>query len=683
MDKLAPIDWVFIIGFFAISILVGIIVSRQASKNEDEYFLGGKSMPWWLLGFSMVATTFSTDTPNLVTNIVRTDGVGGNWTWWAFLITGMLTVFVYSKLWRRSNTLTDVEFYEIRYSGKPAAFLRGFRAGYLGIFFNIIVMGGVSLAVMKIGNMMFGIEPIWILIVASGVTLIFSALGGFRGVLITDFMLFITAMGGAVAAAYFAIHAKPEGMDVEAIGSVENLIKGVKAVGEAQGKDFLSIVPKNKTILISAFIIPLAVQWWAAYYPGAEPGGGGYLVQRMLAAKNEKHATGATLFFNFAHYALRPWPWILVALASLVIFKPDTDAQIQEYQKYFNDEANAIYKEYQQAPESVSAEELAQIKYLILWDKYQDKELRKTMSDLEIDDLRTKFMGTKGLSSMATALPEADMNRVGNDSAYSAILIKTLPKGVLGIVVASLIAAFMSTISTHLNWGSSYIVNDIWQRFYRPKASQKELVWVGRIATALLLIATILITFILEDAQNVFQLLISIGAGTGLLFILRWFWWRINAWSEFSAMVASFVSSIIFFALRQAEIIEFDPWIDTVSIVAISTVTWITVTFLTKPADKETLRSFCSLINPGGIGWKKIYKEAEAEGTPIKVTNQADNIGMGLLAMFFASIGVYGILFSTGYFIYGKYLAASLIGVGAIACTVLTFIFAKKTWKKA
>ncbi|MBN2653446.1 MAG: Na+:solute symporter [Spirochaetales bacterium] len=681
MDKLAIIDWVFIIGFFAVSILVGIIVSKRAGKNEDEYFLGGKSMPWWLLGFSMVATTFSTDTPNLVTGIVRKDGVGGNWVWWAFLLTGMLTVFVYSKLWRRSDTLTDVEFYEIRYSGKPAAFLRAFRAGYLGIFFNIIVMGGVSLAVMKIGNIMFGIDPTWILIVASLVTLIFSAIGGFRGVLITDFILFIVAMGGSVAAAYFAINTTPEGMDTEAIGSLSNLISGVKELGVTQEKDFLSIVPTSKDLLIAAFIIPLAVQWWAAYYPGAEPGGGGYLVQRMLAAKNEKHATGATLFFNFAHYALRPWPWILVALASLLIFRPDANADVERYEQYFSNDTKAIYEEYKLSPESIADEDLTKIKYLILLDQYEDKAQRETLSDAEISELKEFYLGAKGLSSIGQAFPDADITKIGDDSAYSAMLIKTLPKGFLGLVVASLVAAFMSTISTHLNWGSSYIVNDIWARFYRPKASQKELVWVGRVSTALLLVGTILLTlYVLEDAKEVFNLLISIGAGTGLIFILRWFWWRINAWSELSAMVSSFVMSVIFFFIRKYAEIGMPEYADLLIVVAVSTATWVTVTFLTSPADKKTLRNFCSLINPGGIGWKKVYKEAEVEGTPIQVKGKADNIPMGLLAMFFGSMGVYGFLFSTGFFIYGEYLKASLVGVMAIVVTVATLFFAKKTW---
>jgi len=320
---LESIDWTIIISFFAISLIIGLLVAKKAGSSSSEFFLSGRNMPWWLLGFSMVATTFSTDTPNLVTDFVRTDGVAGNWQWWAFLLTGMLTVFVYAKLWRRSGVMTDIEFYEIRYSGKPAAFLRGFRALYLGVFFNIIVMATVTLAAIKIGGVMFDFTPLQTIIVASIVTVAYSMLGGLRGVLITDFLLFFIAMFGSVVAAVVALNH-------EAVGGLSNMLVHENVVSK------LSLLPDfgegKWDIAISIFIIPIAVQWWNVWYPGSEPGGGGYIAQRMLAAKDEKHAMGATLFFNAAHYALRPWPWIIVALCSLIVF-PDLESLQQAWRK--------------------------------------------------------------------------------------------------------------------------------------------------------------------------------------------------------------------------------------------------------------------------------------------------------------------------------------------------------------
>jgi solute:Na+ symporter, SSS family len=458
--QLEWLDWAIVVSFMTISLLIGIFVSRRAGGSAESFFLSGRNMPWWLLGTSMVATTFSTDTPNLVTDIVRTNGVSGNWVWWAFLLTGLLTAFVYARLWRRSKVMTDLEFYEIRYSGKIAGFLRGFRAIYLGVFFNVMVMASVTLAAIKIGAVMLGLTPLQTVLIAGVVTAIFSTAGGFLGVILTDMILFTISMTGAVAAAVIAVNHP-------AVGGLDQLL------ANPQISDKLSMLPdfSNTELALSVFIIPLAVQWWSVWYPGSEPGGGGYVAQRMLAAKNEKHAMGAVIFFQFCHYALRPWPWIVVALASLVVF-PDLDA-------------------------------------------------------------------------LRSAFPDMDESVIGHDLAYPAMLT-FLPHGLLGLVVASLISAYMSTMSTQVNWGASYVVNDVYRRFIHPQASEKELVRVGRITTVLLMAAACGFALLLENALQAFGILLSIGAGTGLLFILRWFWWRINAWSEISAMVISFAIALYF-----------------------------------------------------------------------------------------------------------------------------------------
>ncbi|MDX1733341.1 MAG: sodium:solute symporter family protein, partial [Halioglobus sp.] len=444
------IDGAIIAAFIGLSLVVGIYVSRRAGASTQSYFLSGRNMPWWLLGTSMVATTFSTDTPNLVTDIVRTSGVAGNWVWWAFLLTGMLTTFIYARLWRRSGVLTDLEFYEIRYSGRAAGFLRGFRALYLGVFFNIMVMASVTLAAIKIGAVMLGLTPLQTVLIAGVATAIFSAAGGFIGVVLTDLILFLLSMTGAVAAAVVAVN-HPE------VGGLGALL----AHPALEGK--LSVLPdfSNTEMALAVFIIPLAVQWWSVWYPGSEPGGGGYVAQRMLAARDENNAMAAVLLFQFAHYALRPWPWILVALASLVVF-PD-------------------------------------------------------------------------LASLQAAFPDLQQSVVRHDLAYPAMLT-FLPAGLLGLVLASLISAYMSTMSTQVNWGASYVVNDFYRRFLKPDASERELVRAGRLTTILLMVAACTFALYLENALQAFSILLTVGAGTGLLFILRWFWWRINAWSEISAM---------------------------------------------------------------------------------------------------------------------------------------------------
>ena len=464
--QLTSLDWWIILLFFGLTLAVGLWLARSAGRSTTDFFLSGRNMPWWLLGISMVATTFSADTPNLVTDIVRTNGVAGNWVWWAFLLTGMLTVFVYARLWRKSGVVTDLEFYELRYSGKEAAFLRGFRALYLGVFFNIMIMASVCLAAIKIGGVMLGFSPVETVLVASVITVIYSSLGGLKGVIVTDFFQFILAMGATFWAAAYLI-------DLPQIGSLEQLLTHPNV------SEKLNFIPdlSQRELLITLFILPIAVQWWSVWYPGAEPGGGGYIAQRMLSAKNEKHAIWATLLFNVAHYALRPWPWILIALASLIIF-PD-------------------------------------------------------------------------LNAIQAAFPAIDPNIIRDDLAYPAMMT-LLPAGAIGLIVASLIAAFMSTISSHLNWGSSYVVHDFYHRFINPNASEKRLVAVGRLSTVLLMVFSALFALILSNALQAFQILLQIGAGTGLLFILRWFWYRINAYSELTAMVVSFVLAIYFQVIHPA-----------------------------------------------------------------------------------------------------------------------------------
>ena len=597
--ELALFDWLIIFLFFAVSLGIGIYVSKSSGKSANEFFLSGRSMPWWLLGLSMVATTFSTDTPNLVTDIVRTNGVSGNWVWWAFLITGLLTVFVYAKLWRKSNVNTDLEFYELRYGGKPASFLRKFRAIYLGIIFNVITMSAVTLAAIKIGGIMLGLEPWQTVITAGLVTVTFSAIGGFKGVVYTDVILFFVAMIGAIGAAYYLVNL-PEVGGIQALLTHENVVNKI------------SILPDfgNKEALITLLIIPLAVQWWSSWYPGAEPGGGGYIAQRMLAAKDENHAIGATFFFNIMHYALRPWPWILVALASLVVF-PD-------------------------------------------------------------------------LQSIQTAFPNITADKLGNDLAYPAMLTK-LPTGLLGLVLASLISAYMSTISTQLNWGSSYIVYDFYKRQINPEASQKRLVAVGRLSTVLLMVLSTLLALLLQNAIQLFNLLLVFGAGTGLIFILRWFWWRINAWSEITAMIASGVISLLLaipsFGIKEALFGAggiFPAWAEFPFVVVVTSTLWILVTIFTPSESKEVLRAFYKKIQPGGPGWKSVLEDAEKESITLTDSDAGWTVPSGIIAMLLGCLMIYSIMFATGYFIYGDYQLA--LPLSALAIVAAFFLI--KTWKK-
>lgn len=590
---LHAVDWISIIAFFVVSLAIGVSVARRAGKNPSEFFLSGRNMPWWLLGISMVATTFSADTPNLVTDIVRQNGVAGNWVWWAFLLTGMLTVFVYAKLWRRSGVLTDLEFYEIRYGGPAAAFLRGFRALYLGVFFNVLIMATVSLAMIKIAGVMLNLSPVRTLVIASVITVVYSALGGLRGVLITDFIQFVIAMAGSVAAAVIVVNLSDVG-GLDALLANERIIPKLRLL-----PDF-----SNTEAVMTLLVLPLAVQWWSVWYPGSEPGGGGYVAQRMLSAKTERHAIGATLLFNVAHYALRPWPWIIVALCSIIMY-PD-------------------------------------------------------------------------LASLRTAFPDIDPQVVQHDLAYPAMLTH-LPHGLLGVVVASLIAAFMSTISTHLNWGSSYVVNDFYKRFVNPEADDRAQVRVGRWSTVLLMIMAGSVALLLSNALQAFNILLQIGAGTGLLFILRWFWWRINPWSEITAMVVSFAVALHFqFLHTPLGLPAMSTGLQLVVGVGITTIAWVGVTLLTRASDSETLYQFYELVRPGGPGWKRVVECARDRGIELSGAGEAWEVPVELLCMLVATLMVYCALFATGYVVYGN--VAPGLGLGVVAIIAASVLF--RLWRK-
>ncbi|WP_092729030.1 sodium:solute symporter family protein [Algoriphagus alkaliphilus] len=588
--NVTALDWGIIAAFFIISLGIGLFTAKSAGSSAKEFFLSGRNMPWWLLGVSMVATTFSADTPNLVTDLVRKNGVAGNWAWWAFLLTGMLTVFVYAKLWRRSEATTDLEFYEMRYSGKGAAFLRGFRALYLGLFFNVVIMATVSLAAIKIGGVMLGLKPYETLLIASIVTVLYSSLGGLKGVLLTDFFQFFIAMAGSFGAAYYIL-------DLPEIGSLSNLLSHEVVSTK------LNFLPdfSDPNMYIPLFIMPIAIQWWATWYPGAEPGGGGYIAQRMLSAKDEKNAIGATLFFNIAHYALRPWPWILIALASLVIYP--------------------------------------------------------------------------NISDLQAAFPNIPVDKLGDDLAYSAMLTY-LPTGLIGIVLASLIAAVMSTLSTHLNWGSSYIVNDFYLRFMKPEATDKELVAVGRISTVVLMVLSAFLALAMSSALDAFEILLQIGAGTGLIFILRWFWWRINAYTEISAMAISFVVAIFFQVINPKVnwilIPENQAYLKLVYSVSITTIGWLLVTFLTQPEKDEILLSFYRKVTPAAYGWKKVLDRYPAE------KQEQGQLPKEIGLMLTGTVMVYAALFSTGFFIYGNLLP----GFIAAGIAILGGGIIISAWKK-
>jgi Na+/proline symporter len=546
-------------------------------------------MPWWLLGVSMVATTFSTDTPNLVAGLVREKGVAGNWVWWSFLLTGMLTVFMYARLWKRSGVMTDISFYELRYGGPAAAFLRGFRAVYLGLVFNVLVMGAVSLAAVKLGSILLG-WPGWLtLLLAGGVTLVYSGLGGLKAVIWTDFMQFILAMVGSVSACIYL-------MNLDSVGGMQAMLSNPLVASK------MNFLPdfSDANSWVPLLFVPLAVQWWSSYYPGAEPGGGGYIVQRMLSAKNEKHALGATLLFNVAHYALRPWPWILVAFASLVVF-PD-------------------------------------------------------------------------LTSLQQAFPNLAAHQIRHDMAYPAML-SLLPAGLLGLVAASLLAAYMSTMSTQLNLGASYLVNDVWLRFVNPESTDSQQLTVGRWATFGSLVLGSVLGLVLTDAGQAFELLLLLGSGTGGLFLLRWFWWRISARTELIAMLSSLLVAIYFTFIHDSlSLYPLESYEKLMLGTLITTCVWLGSCFILPPEDEAVLKNFVQKVKPGGPGWKSEWTASEAQGNLFLYQ---------FLAATLAILSVYGMLLATGTILYGQLPAAALLSVFSVLSGWACFRMAKraKLWQ--
>jgi solute:Na+ symporter, SSS family len=562
---LTRLDWGIVAASVVVSFLPAIFFFRRASKSTTEFFTSGRAAPWWLVGVSMVATTFSTDTPNLVTNMVREHGVSDNWLWWSFLLTGMLTVFFYARMWRRSGVLTDLEFYERRYSGKAASFVRGFRAVYLGLFFNCVIMATVNLAAAKIGNILFGWPMAKTLVLCSVVTIFFASVSGLWGVLVTDSIQFSITMTGTFATAYFAVK-QPQ------VGGLSGLVQRLDP-------KMLNLLPDfgDWSIALSVFLIPITIQWWSVWYPGAEPGGGSYIAQRMLASRTEKDALTGTLLFNAMHYALRPWPWIIVALSSILVYP-------------------------------------------------------------QLADIHRVF-------------PYVEERLIGNDMAYPAML-RFLPAGFLGLMVAGMLAAYRSTIETHLNWGTSYLVHDFYRRFLRRRASERHYVFMGRVVTALLMICAALLTFALDTAKESFDLILSVGAGTGLIYLLRWFWWRINAWSEVSAMASSFLVAVGFFVGRKAGH-PVAPHLALIVTVAATTVVWIAVTYATRPVDRPTLVVFYRLVRPAGPGWREIRHEAGVGPSP-------DSLPQNLLGWVLGCVFVYAALFGTGSVLYGKTAQAAV-----------------------
>jgi len=575
---LTPLDWVIVVASIVVSFIPALWMARRAGSSTAEFFTSGQAAPWWLVGVSLVATTFSTDTPNLVTDLVRGGGVAANWAWWAFLLTGMTTVFFYARLWRRLGVLTDLEFYEMRYSGRAATLVRGFRAIYLGLFFNCVIMATVNLAAAKIANVLLGWPMGQTLLVCAVLNVAFAATSGLWGVMITDMIQFGIAMTGSFAAAYYALQ-QPQ------VGGLQGLFEKIPPQTLRLLPD-----PSDWGTFVTVLLIPITVQWWSVWYPGAEPGGGSYVAQRMLASRTEKDAVGGTLLFNAAHYALRPWPWIIVALSSMLVYPT-------------------------------------------------------------LDDI-------------GRALPHVDRALIGHDMAYPAML-RFLPPGMMGLMIAGLLAAYVSTISTHLNWGTSYVVHDLYRRFLKPGESERHYVMVGRLVTAALMVVAGALTFVLQTAQTSFNLLLSVGAGTGLLYLLRWFWWRINAWSEIAAMASSFVVAVAFFiAGRQGS--EIPAHISLLVSIGITTFVWLAATWLTPPTDESVLIAFYRRVRPSGPGWAPIAARAGATG-------DAGTLGASLLASVLGCAAIYGALFASGAFLYGQpargllFAAVSAVGVLGVA----------------
>ncbi|MFO1497138.1 MAG: sodium:solute symporter family protein [Verrucomicrobiota bacterium] len=580
--KLQLLDWLIVAASLLVCFVPALFFAHRAGKSTSEFFVSGRAVPWWLAGLSMVATTFSSDTPNLVTDIVRRQGVAGNWVWWAFVLTGVATVFFYARLWRRSEVMTDLEFYEVRYSGKAASVVRGFRSVYLGLFFNCVIMASVNLAACKIANVLFGL-PRWQTLALCGVlNVAFATHSGLWGVLVIDMIQFFLKMTAVIAAAYFAVQ-HVGGLHV----LVEKLSSPMLAPDGRSMVHYLNLLPdftNNWDLALAVFIMPVAVQWWATWYPGAEPGGGSYIAQRMLASKSEKDSLGAVLFFNVAHYVLRPWPWILVGLCSLLVYPQ--------------------------------------------------------------------------LSDIQTAFPNLDPSLLGHDIAYPAML-KFLPVGFIGLMVGGLIAANSSTILTHLNWGASYLVHDFYRRFIRRDASEHHYVWAGRMTTVGLFLVSSGTVYLLESAKDTFDIILQVGAGTGLLYLLRWFWWRINAWCEVVAMISSFGISATLLLLKRSGQLELSTHHALLLTIVITTVCWVVTAFIAPPTDRQTLIDFYRKVRPFGPGWRRIREEAGISEAEAAASHES--IPLALLGWTAGCAVIWSSLFAVGTFLYGRLLQAGLL----------------------
>ncbi len=565
--QLTPLDWTVVALYFAFNIAIGFYYKSRAGSNVDEFFLSGRNVPWWLAGTSMVATTFAADTPLAVTGMVAKGGIAGNWLWWCFVASGMMTVFFYARLWRRSGVMTDIEFSEIRYSGRPAAFLRGFRALYLGIPINCIILGWVNKAMVDILMLILGVTKLQALAIVIGMIALtagISTLSGLWGVLVTDMFQFVIKMSMVIALAVFA---------VQAVGGIDQMKIKLLAIDATRGNQgsVLSFIPdlNSAWMPMITFFVYISLNWWATWYPGAEPGGGGYIAQRMFCAKDEKNSLLATLWFNIAHYAVRPWPWVLVALTSLILFP--------------------------------------------------------------------------GLKDPETG--------------YIRVMIAYLPPSLRGLMVAAFAAAYMSTIATQLNWGASYIVNDFYRRFLKPNADDHHYVVVAQIATILLTFVSAGVTFYMDSISGAWKLLIVTGAGTGSVLLFRWYWWRINAWSEVSAMIAAFIVSV---TLQAGFHFDTDNPVDFAHVmlitVGITTVVWLATTFLTKPEPTDLLIAFYRRTRPSLAGWGPIAKLApDVKASRDGLSNLLDWIAGCVL--------IYGVLFGVGKLL----LKETGVGLGLLA----------------
>ncbi len=572
-------DWMWIILYFVASLAVGVYYSKRAGTSIQSFFVSSRSLPWWLVGTSMVATTFAADTPLAVTGMVARDGIAGNWLWWNMAFSGILTVFFYAKLWRRAEVITDVEFIELRYSGKPAAFLRGFRSLYLALPITCITLGWVTIAMSKIISMTMGIDKWLAVILCLVITAIYSAFSGLWGVVATDFFQFIIAMVGSILLAFFA---------VDAIGGI-GALKVQVAAASPLGADVLNFLPRldGTWLPLSTIFVYFCVIWWAAWYPGAEPGGGGFIAQRMFAAKNERHSFLAALWFNIAHYALRPWPWIIVALVAVVMFPNAKDAE----------------------------------------------------------------------------------------AGYIGVMIVHLPPAFRGLLIASFAAAYMSTVATHLNVGSSYIINDFYMRFVKKDGDNRHYVLASRVATIILMIVSAIVTSMMDSIVGAFKFLMTIGAGTGLVYILRWFWWRINAWSEVTAMAASLIVASVLMCMGYSADTNEGFTMLMLSTTIISTAAWVVVTLLTKPVPDDHLVAFYKRVEPGGKLWKRISDQIP----PVELTHAKPHIGLDFLNWILGTFSVWFFLFGIGRLIFGPvYQGFIFLAVGSILFSIIYIDLSKK-----